>query len=137
MWPPGRGPTGGLAVRETLSGTLIPALAPAGSSCSEIWQYPRYIAKKRGSVVTITCYLKCQGNVTWLLDSEVLKQEERHIIENQNHSNATLIIKDIQPQDSGIYLCQQTHTDGPCGKGCGSILRSCGTELHVTGGFGA
>lgn len=126
----------GLAIRKTLSGILILALVPAGSSCSQVWQYPRFIAKKRNSMVKIKCDAKISGDVTWLWmqdkDStpKPLHLEEGHIIQNQTGSNATLIIRDIQFQDNGIYFCQIECLER-------QFERGCGTELRVLGGFGA
>lgn len=119
-----------------LSRILILALAPAGSTCSDIWQHPRYMAKKRGSTVTIQCRMKTLGNVNWLqkqaTDSEPkpLHLEQGHIEQTQSGTNATLIIHNIQFQDNGIYICQQECLEG-------SLKDGCGTELRVMGGFGA
>lgn len=134
--PPRVGARGWVAVRKTLSRILILALAPAGSTCSQIWQHPRFMAKKRGSTVTIECFMKILGNVNWLrkqaADSEpkLLHLEQGHIEQTQSATNATLIIRNIQYQDNGIYFCQQECPEG-------SPERGCGTELRVMGGFGA
>lgn len=125
----------GLAIRKTLRGILILALVPTGSACSEIWQYPRFIAKKRNSMVKIICDVRISGDVTWFWkqdkdsDLKPLHLEEGRILQNQTGSNATLTIQDIQFQDNGVYYCQIQ-----CSKG---LQRGCGTELRVLGGFGA
>ncbi|XP_006912371.1 B-cell antigen receptor complex-associated protein beta chain [Pteropus alecto] len=105
---------------------------PEGSTCSQIWQHPRFMAKKRGSTVTIECFMKILGNVNWLrkqaADSEpkLLHLEQGHIEQTQSATNATLIIRNIQYQDNGIYFCQQECPEG-------SPERGCGTELRVMG----
>lgn len=131
------GARGWVAVRKTLSRVLILALAPAeGSACPDIWQYPRFMAKKRGSTVAIMCFMDGLGNVNWLrkqaTDSEpkLLHLEQGHIEQTQSNFNATLTIRNIQFQDNGIYFCQQESLEG-------SRKEGCGTELRVMGGFGA
>ncbi|XP_016060551.1 PREDICTED: B-cell antigen receptor complex-associated protein beta chain isoform X2 [Miniopterus natalensis] len=106
---------------------------PQGSACSQIWQHPRFMAKKRGSTVEITCHIEAVGIVSWLWkrdmdsDPKMLVPEKGHIEQAQGKSNATLIIQDIQFQDNGIYFCQ-----GKCSSS-GSPETSCGTELRVMG----
>lgn len=52
------------------------------------------------------------------------------ILQAQNGSIATLTIKGIHSQHSGIYICQQKCPEGFLSKGCS-------TELRVMGVFGA
>lgn len=124
---------GALAARKMLGEILILALSPTGSTCSQIWQYPRFLAKKRGSVVKIKCHMEVVGRVTWLwkqdMDSEPkeLAPEPGRILQTQSDSNATLTIQDIQLQDNGIYFCQRKCLDE-------SFELGCGTELRVMGG---
>ncbi|XP_007456832.1 PREDICTED: B-cell antigen receptor complex-associated protein beta chain isoform X2 [Lipotes vexillifer] len=107
---------------------------PKGSLCSRIWQHPRFVAKKRGSMVEIKCHLEALGNVSWLrkqeTDSEakIFLPEKGRILQTQNSSEATLIIQDVQFQDNGIYFCEQE-----CLKWPPRTERSCGTELRVMG----
>lgn len=135
-------PTGGRGHGRTDSqkdtgkgGVLILALPPTGSSCG-IGQYPRFMAKKRGSVVRIICHLEVTGPVSWLwkqdMDSEPkeLPVKPGRIQQTQTNSNATLIIHDAQFQDNGIYFCQHRCPDK-------SLQMGCGTELRVMGGCGA
>lgn len=104
---------------------------PAGSPCSWIWQHPRFMAKKRGSVVEIRCHMEVLGKVSWLwkpdnTERKPLHLEKRRMLHTQIGTNATLTIRDIQFQDNGIYFCQQKCSDG-------SIEMGCGTELRVLG----
>ncbi|XP_008147648.2 B-cell antigen receptor complex-associated protein beta chain isoform X2 [Eptesicus fuscus] len=105
---------------------------PQGSTCSQIWQYPRFIAKKRSSSVQIMCSLEVTGNVSWFwkqdMDSEPkdLAVKPGRIQQTQSNSNATLIIQDVQFQDNGIYFCQHKRSDGSLEIGCGSELRVMG-----------
>lgn len=115
---------------------MILALSPTGSACSQIWQYPRFTAKKRGSKVEIYCQMEVTGSVTWFwqqdMDSEPqeLAMKPGRIQQTQGAWNATLTIADIQFQDNGIYFCQHRRSDGSPETGCGS-------ELRVMGGCGA
>lgn len=105
---------------------------PQGSACSQIWQYPRFTAKKRGSKVEIYCQMEVTGSVTWFwqqdMDSEPqeLAMKPGRIQQTQGAWNATLTIADIQFQDNGIYFCQHRRSDGSPETGCGSELRVMG-----------
>ncbi|XP_065753338.1 B-cell antigen receptor complex-associated protein beta chain isoform X1 [Phocoena phocoena] len=107
---------------------------PKGSSCSRIWQHPRFVAKKRGSMVEIKCHLGDSGNVSWLwkqeTDSEakLFLPEKGRILQTHNSTEATLIIQDIQFPDNGIYFCKQECSQSPP-----RTERGCGTELRVMG----
>ncbi|XP_007126000.1 B-cell antigen receptor complex-associated protein beta chain isoform X2 [Physeter macrocephalus] len=107
---------------------------PKGSVCSWMWQHPRFVAKKRGSMVEIKCHLETRGNVSWLrkqkMDSEaqIFLPEKGRILQTQNASEATLIIQDVQFQDNGIYFCEQK-----CFNLSLRTERGCGTELRVMG----
>ncbi|KAK2489538.1 hypothetical protein MC885_010557, partial [Smutsia gigantea] len=120
-----------LSADETVPAAKSEAVDLKGSTCSRIWQNPRFVAKKRGSMVEIKCYTDDLGNVSWLrkqgtdLEPKPLLKEDR-IQRTQNGSVATLIIRGIQFQDNGIYFCQQN-----CLKG--SPTQGCGTELRVMG----
>ncbi|XP_058902999.1 B-cell antigen receptor complex-associated protein beta chain isoform X1 [Kogia breviceps] len=124
----------GETVLEAKTVELYPE--PKGSVCSRIWQYPRFVAKKRGSMVEIKCHLEMlgMGNVSWLqkqeTDSEaqIFLPEKGRILQTQNASEATLIIQDIQFQDNGIYFCEQK-----CLNWSPRKERGCGTELRVMG----
>ncbi|ELK12467.1 B-cell antigen receptor complex-associated protein beta chain [Pteropus alecto] len=73
--------------------------------------------------------MKILGNVNWLrkqaADSEpkLLHLEQGHIEQTQSATNATLIIRNIQYQDNGIYFCQQECPEGSPERGCGTELR--------------
>ncbi|XP_024429239.1 B-cell antigen receptor complex-associated protein beta chain [Desmodus rotundus] len=105
---------------------------PTGSPCSQIWQYPRFVAKKRGSVVEIKCNMDVLGSVSWLwkrdMDSEPkeLALDPGRIMQTQANHSATLTIKGIQFQDNGIYFCQLKCRDAPPESGCGTELRVLG-----------
>ncbi|KAF5924431.1 hypothetical protein HPG69_018832 [Diceros bicornis minor] len=122
----------GLAVRKMPSGILILALAPTGSTCSRMWQYPRFVAKRRGNKVEIECYGEDLIKVNWFwkqnMDSKpkLLYPEEGHIEMSKNSTIFILTIQGIQHQDNGIYFCQRN-----CSKG--SPDWGCGTELRVMG----
>ncbi|XP_019588562.1 B-cell antigen receptor complex-associated protein beta chain isoform X1 [Rhinolophus sinicus] len=120
-----------LSAGEPAAQTVDQFVDSKGSACSEIWQYPRFIAKKRNSMVKIICDVRISGDVTWFWkqdkdsDLKPLHLEEGRILQNQTGSNATLTIQDIQFQDNGVYYCQIQ-----CSKG---LQRGCGTELRVLG----
>ncbi|XP_037664968.1 B-cell antigen receptor complex-associated protein beta chain isoform X2 [Choloepus didactylus] len=119
--------SGGLAAK-----TQDVVSRPPGSACSGVWQNPRFVAKKRGAVVEVKCYVEDpKGEVSWLRKQETdseprpLTLEPDRVEQNQNNSVNTLTIRGIQFEDNGIYFCQ---------KNCsGAIHRGCGTELRVMG----
>nr|XP_034362914.1 B-cell antigen receptor complex-associated protein beta chain isoform X3 [Arvicanthis niloticus] len=106
----------------------------SGSPCSQVWQHPRFVAKKRSSVVKFHCYTNYSGVMTWFRKQgnqkpQELVPEEGHILQTQNGSVYTLTIQNIQYEDNGVYFCKQK---------CSSInsdddTDSCGTELLVLG----
>ncbi|XP_004693494.1 PREDICTED: B-cell antigen receptor complex-associated protein beta chain isoform X2 [Condylura cristata] len=123
-----------------LSGEPVPAANSGnphrnfkGSTCSRLWQIPRFVARKRGSNVTIACHMESKGNVTWYwkpkIDAEakLLPQENGHIQQKQDHTISTLTIWGIQVQDNGIYYC---HQECPLEL---TLHTGCGTELRVMG----
>ncbi|XP_032312979.1 B-cell antigen receptor complex-associated protein beta chain isoform X3 [Camelus ferus] len=110
---------------------------PEGSTCSHILQYPRFMAKKRGSTVEIKCYVEYPENsdiVTWFRKQEtdpepkLLPYEEGRISHSHNGSTFTLVIQGIQFQDNGIYFCTKK-----CRKEPSRTEHGCGTELRVMG----
>ncbi|XP_010979996.1 B-cell antigen receptor complex-associated protein beta chain isoform X1 [Camelus dromedarius] len=110
---------------------------PEGSTCSQILQYPRFMAKKRGSTVEIKCYVEYPENsdiVTWFRKQEtdpepkLLPYEEGRISHSHNGSTFTLVIQGIQFQDNGIYFCMKK-----CRKEPSRTEHGCGTELRVMG----
>uniref|UniRef100_A0A8D1U8I6 B-cell antigen receptor complex-associated protein beta chain n=2 Tax=Sus scrofa TaxID=9823 RepID=A0A8D1U8I6_PIG len=107
---------------------------PKGGACSRIWQHPRFVARKRGSMVEIRCYVEDPGIVSWLrkqeadLEPKIFPPEEGRIIQNQTTSEATLIIQGVQFQDNGVYYCKQE-----CSKEPLRTEQGCGTELRVMG----
>ncbi|XP_054544894.1 B-cell antigen receptor complex-associated protein beta chain isoform X2 [Talpa occidentalis] len=123
-----------------LSGEPVPAANSGnlhqnfrGSACSRLRQSPRFVARKRGANVTITCRMESQANVTWLwtqkmdIEPTPLPKEKGHIQQKQDDYVSTLIIRGIQAQDSGIYFCQQECLSEE------NSERGCGTELRVMG----
>lgn len=124
----------GLANRKMPSLVLNLVLMSAGSPCSQVWQHPRFVAKKRSSVVKFHCYTNYSGVMTWFRKQgnqkpQELVPEEGHILQTQNGSVYTLTIQNIQYEDNGVYFCKQK---------CSSInpdddTDSCGTELLVLG----
>ncbi|NIG60300.1 B-cell antigen receptor complex-associated protein beta chain isoform X2 [Pontoporia blainvillei] len=124
--------------RDPKGQQLPPPILGTRNLCSRIWQHPRFVAKKRGSMVEIKCHLDVQGKdggpVSWLrkqeTDSEakIFLPEKGRILQTHNNSEATLIIQDVQFQDNGIYFCEQE-----CLKWPPRTERGCGTELRVMG----
>lgn len=122
-----------LANRGTLSQILNLALMSAGSSCSLKWQYPRFVAKKRSSVVRFHCYTEYPHNVTWFREQEnqepqKLFLEDGHILQTRNGSVSTLTIQNIQFEDNGIYYCKLD-----CKRANLEDALTCGSELRVLG----
>lgn len=103
-----------------------------GSPCSQIWQSPRFVAKKRGSTVKIRCQVKIEDEVEWLWKQEgdqapkLLTLDPLRIYQTKNQSVFTLNIEGIQYQDNGIYFCRQTCPDRTSHVGCGTELRVMG-----------
>ncbi|XP_006146856.1 B-cell antigen receptor complex-associated protein beta chain isoform X2 [Tupaia chinensis] len=125
-----------------LSGEPVPAAEtkdlyqnPEGSPCSWIWQNPRFMAKKRGSRVTMQCHLGSSslGTVKLLLQREtdrepqLLHLEKGRIEQTEEGSMSNLTIIGIQSEDSGIYFCQHECI------GASQRELGCGTELRVMG----
>ncbi|XP_010592878.1 B-cell antigen receptor complex-associated protein beta chain isoform X1 [Loxodonta africana] len=103
----------------------------SGRACSKVWQNPRFVARKRGSLVEVKCYTDGKGTVRWFRkrekDQELqeLHQGQNHILQ-KNSSVFTLTIRDIQFEDNGIYYCHWECPNEPA-------VRGCGTELRVMG----
>lgn len=105
-----------------------------GSACSRIWQHPRFMARKRGSVVKLRCYSNDTSSMSWFRKpnmeaqpQEVPKEPDR-VLQTQNGTMATLTIQGIQFEDNGIYMCQQ-HRSGAAK----DAIWGCSTELRVMG----
>ncbi|XP_074116938.1 B-cell antigen receptor complex-associated protein beta chain isoform X2 [Sminthopsis crassicaudata] len=102
------------------------------NSCKEIWQYPRFAAKKRDSRFEVTCHIKHEGKVSWLLQQEsdpdprVLKLDNERLQNSRSNDTVTLVIQKIQFEDNGIYYCQQVCEENP-----EKLYQACGTELRV------
>lgn len=122
------------------SGEPVPAMTSSdlplnfqGSPCSQIWQHPRFAAKKRSSMVKFHCYTNHSGALTWFRkrgsqQPQELVSEEGRIVQTQNGSVYTLTIQNIQYEDNGIYFCKQK-----CDSANHNVTDSCGTELLVLG----
>lgn len=122
-----------IGYRKLLSLIFNLTLMSAGSPCSQIWQHPRFAAKKRSSVVKFHCYTNHSGALTWFRkrgsqQPQELVSEEGHIVQTQNGSVYTLTIQNIQYEDNGIYFCKQK-----CDSANHNVTDSCGTELLVLG----
>ncbi|XP_014644645.1 PREDICTED: B-cell antigen receptor complex-associated protein beta chain [Ceratotherium simum simum] len=97
-----------------------------------MWQYPRFVAKRRGNKVEIECYGEDLIKVNWFwrqnMDSKpkLLYPEEGHIEMSKNNTIFILTIQGIQHQDNGIYFCQRNCSKGPPEWGCGTELRVMG-----------
>lgn len=107
-----------------------------GSSCSRIWQNPRFMAKKHGSKVEIRCYADGSNPVEWLWKQE-WDQEPKPLLLGerfQTHKNSTvhtLTIKRLLTQDNGFYFCRQTCLSKDASHS--EPLTACATELRVMG----
>lgn len=103
-----------------------------GSSCSQIWQHPRFIAKKRGATVKFYCYTDHPGTMTWFREQKSQEPQklpkEGHISQTKNGSAYILTIDKIQFEDNGIYFCKQE-----CNNANFAFAQGCGTELRVLG----
>ncbi|XP_062030732.1 B-cell antigen receptor complex-associated protein beta chain isoform X2 [Lepus europaeus] len=105
-----------------------------GSACSRIWQHPRFVARKRGSVVKLRCYTNDNSTVSWFRKPNVdgepqrVPEEPNRVLQTQNGTMATLTIQGIQFEDNGIYLCQQ-----PCPWAGKEGIWGCSSELRVMG----
>lgn len=130
--------TGLLVLLVLLSGDAVSAEpkgappSPQGSTCSQVCQSPRFIARKRSNPVTILCIMEVTDSVSWFwkrdMDSEPkeLSVKLGRIQQAQSPYNATLTIENIQFEDSGFYFCQHKRADGSLETGCGSELRVLG-----------
>lgn len=79
----------------------------------------------------IRCYTDEPGTVSWLRKREMdlepkLLLKEGDILQTRNDTFATLTIKGIHSQHSGIYICQQECPKGFLSKGCSTELRVMG-----------
>lgn len=123
-----------------LSGEPVPAMTKSdqppifqGSPCSEVWQHPRFVAKKRSSVVKFHCHTNYSGVLTWFRQKgnqrpQELFPEDGHISQTRNGSVYTLTLQNIQYEDNGIYFCKQK-----CNSTKPDVTDGCGTELLVLG----
>ncbi|KAM9006680.1 B-cell antigen receptor complex-associated protein beta chain isoform X2 [Sarcophilus harrisii] len=104
------------------------------SSCKEISQHPRFVAKKRDSLFEVTCHVSHSGEVSWLLkqesdpDPRVLKLDNERLKNFRSNNTVTLVIQKVQFEDNGIYYCQQACVENP-----EKMYQGCGTELRVMG----
>ncbi|KAM5273371.1 B-cell antigen receptor complex-associated protein beta chain [Ctenodactylus gundi] len=109
---------------------VVLVLLLSGIPCSRIWQHPRFVARKRGSVVKIQCHTESSDIVTWFRQQETdqkpqeLLLEQGRILQTHNGSVHTLTIEGIQFEDNGIYFCRPE---------CSYDIWGCGTELRVMG----
>ncbi|XP_058140509.1 B-cell antigen receptor complex-associated protein beta chain [Dasypus novemcinctus] len=122
-----------------LSGEPVPAAKPeelygdlSGSPCSRIWQNPRFVAKKRGSVFEVKCHMDSpDGMVNWFRKQDAgspyqrVHLEQGRVLQNLSHTVSTLTIRGIQFEDNGIYFCKKECS--------GNTYWGCGTELRVMG----
>ncbi|XP_048222476.1 B-cell antigen receptor complex-associated protein beta chain [Perognathus longimembris pacificus] len=128
-----------------LSDEPVPAMStrdriqnPSGSACSRIWQHPRFVARKRGSVVKMYCHAdgsSISDVVTWFrkpemnMDPQIVLPEQDRIKMSPNGSIHILTIQGVQFEDNGIYFCKQECTRGSSTR----EFLGCGTELRVMG----
>ncbi|XP_006833642.1 PREDICTED: B-cell antigen receptor complex-associated protein beta chain [Chrysochloris asiatica] len=125
-----------ISAGEKVPATKTEGLYPdsSGSPCSQIWQNPRFVARKRGFTLEVKCHTNGTGLVKWFRkrptdqEPQELIQDHSHILQTQNNTIFILTIRDIQYEDNGIYFCQQTCFGSPQ-----AIHWGCGTELRVMG----
>ncbi|XP_040845431.1 B-cell antigen receptor complex-associated protein beta chain isoform X2 [Ochotona curzoniae] len=125
-----------------LSGEPMPAQGqeessdPKGSTCSRLWQHPRFMAQKRGNVMKVHCYANNSLNsssIQWFwkpkmdVDLQPLPKENDRIQWTTNSTWSTLTLQDVQFEDNGFYVC-----GGQCVNGTDKVL-GFATELRVMG----
>ncbi|XP_040845432.1 B-cell antigen receptor complex-associated protein beta chain isoform X3 [Ochotona curzoniae] len=86
---------------------------PKGSTCSRLWQHPRFMAQKRGNVMKVHCYANNSLNsssIQWFwkpkmdVDLQPLPKENDRIQWTTNSTWSTLTLQDVQFEDNGFYV---------------------------------
>nr|XP_025039574.1 B-cell antigen receptor complex-associated protein beta chain [Pelodiscus sinensis] len=86
------------------------------TSCSSFRQHPRYIAAKKNTQVHFICHSRNSTEVQWYKISgqdktpQVLDVTGPRVHEKRNDSLVTIILSRIQPEDNGIYLCENKNS---------------------------
>lgn len=98
----------------------------------QVFQKPRFIGVKTGRTILIYCVASnpsLPARVEWLKadaykehPSALQSTKEIIIMEKTSTRNASIIIKNVNTNDSGIYYCKLNDTKGP------------GSELQVSSG---
>ncbi|KAK7123092.1 hypothetical protein R3I94_020014 [Phoxinus phoxinus] len=85
-----------------------------------VFQKPRYLGVKTGRSVMIYCVSSrssLPAHVVWFKDQAekgTLKKSQRiDIKEKSEQTNASIVIKNVEIEDSGIYFCKLNGTLGP------------------------
>lgn len=121
---------------QTAGRILNLVLVPTGSTCSRLWQHPRFMAQKRGNVMKVHCYANNSLNsssIQWFwkpkmdVDLQPLPKENDRIQWTTNSTWSTLTLQDVQFEDNGFYVC-----GGQCVNGTDKVL-GFATELRVMG----
>uniref|UniRef100_K7FKI3 B-cell antigen receptor complex-associated protein beta chain n=1 Tax=Pelodiscus sinensis TaxID=13735 RepID=K7FKI3_PELSI len=109
-------------------------VSSSDTSCSSFRQHPRYIAAKKNTQVHFICHSRNSTEVQWYKISgqdktpQVLDVTGPRVHEKRNDSLVTIILSRIQPEDNGIYLCENKSLVHKLGQ-----TRTCGSELKVIG----
>uniref|UniRef100_A0A8C0H030 B-cell antigen receptor complex-associated protein beta chain n=1 Tax=Chelonoidis abingdonii TaxID=106734 RepID=A0A8C0H030_CHEAB len=80
--------------------------------CSNFRQHPRYIAAKKNTQVHFICHSRNSDDVQWYKMTgqdktpQVIDVNGPRVYEERNVSFVMIIFSKIQPEDNGIYLCE-------------------------------
>uniref|UniRef100_A0A674JXI9 Ig-like domain-containing protein n=1 Tax=Terrapene triunguis TaxID=2587831 RepID=A0A674JXI9_9SAUR len=102
--------------------------------CSNFRQHPRYIAAKKNTQVHFICHSRNSNDVQWYKMTgqdktpRVIDVNGPRVYEERNVSFVMIIFSKIQPEDNGIYLCENKSLARDLGR-----IRTCGSELRVIG----
>ncbi|XP_074835143.1 B-cell antigen receptor complex-associated protein beta chain [Carettochelys insculpta] len=103
-------------------------------SCSKFRQHPRYVAAKKNTQVHFVCHSHNSKDVQWYKMSgtdkmpRVIDVHGPRVYEERNTSFVIITLSKIQPEDNGIYLCENKSLAREPGQ-----VRTCGSELRVIG----
>ncbi|XP_067285528.1 B-cell antigen receptor complex-associated protein beta chain [Pseudorasbora parva] len=108
-------------MRSFLLGCSVMALIYLSAEGTNVYQKPRFLGVKTGRYVIIYCvypsHRPLPAHVQWFkerADRDPLKNSQRIIIkEKTEKSNASITIKKVEIEDSGIYFCKLNGTLGP------------------------
>ncbi|CAM2109066.1 B-cell antigen receptor complex-associated protein beta chain [Caretta caretta] len=102
--------------------------------CSNFRQHPRYIAAKKNTQVHFICHCRNSADVQWYKMTghdktpQMINMNDPRVNENRSESFVMITFSKIQPEDNGIYLCENKSLARDLGR-----IRTCGSELRVIG----